>query len=64
MKVLSLITFDVKSAFNGVAIDILIQRLQKRCIPKQMVALIKNFCEDQKVTVIVNGETLRIVPLA
>lgn len=29
-KVLLLITFDIKGAFSGVAIDILIQRLQRR----------------------------------
>lgn len=29
-KVLLLITFDIKGAFSGVAIDVLIQRLQKQ----------------------------------
>lgn len=37
-KVLSLITFDVKGAFSSVAIDVLIQRLQKRRISEQMMA--------------------------
>ena len=34
---MSLITFDVKAAFSGVAVDILINQLRKRRTPKQMV---------------------------
>lgn len=63
-KVLSLITFDIKGAFSGVAIDVLIQQLRKRRIPDQIVGWIKNFCENQKATVTVNGKTSIIIFLA
>lgn len=56
-KVLSLITFDVKGALNGVAIDVLLDRLRKRRIPEQMVIWVKSFCENRKATITVNGET-------
>lgn len=56
-KVLSLITFDVKGAFSGVAIEELIDRLQKRRVPEKMVSWISNFCRNRKAIVTVNGET-------
>lgn len=47
-KILWLIMFDVKGAFSGVASDTLIDRLQKRRIPEQMVSWIKSSCENRK----------------
>ena len=55
-KVMSLITFDVKGAFSGVAVDVLINRLRKRRIPEQMVQWIQNFCANRTATVTINGE--------
>ncbi len=46
------------------AIDVLIQRLRKRRIPDQIVVGIKNFCENRKAAVTVNGETSTITSLA
>ena len=56
-KVLSLITFDVKGAFNGVAVGVLIDRLRKRRLPKQIICWVKSFCDNRKATVSINGET-------
>lgn len=36
-KVLSLITFDVRGAFNGVAKEVLLHRLSKRQVPEMLV---------------------------
>ena len=60
---MSLITFDVKGAFSGVAVDILIHQLRKRRIPEQMVRWIESFCKDRKATVTVNGETSKTAAL-
>ncbi len=42
-KVLSLVTFDVKSAFNGVAPDVLVNQLRECHIPKELVCWIEDF---------------------
>lgn len=62
-KGLSLITFDVKGAFSGIAVDILIHRLQKRHMPEQMVWWIESFCKDRKATVTINGKTSKTTAL-
>lgn len=63
-KVLSLITFDFKGTFNGIAIDVLLDCLKKRQIPKQMVIWIKRFCENRKATIIMNRETSAVSSLS
>lgn len=47
-KVLSLITFDVQEAFNGVARDVLLHRLRKRRIPEVIARWIENFVRIDK----------------
>lgn len=56
-KVLSLVTFDIQGAFNGVAKDVLRSRLRERHIPELLVNWISNFCSERKATIIVNGES-------
>ena len=63
-KVLSLITFDVKGAFNGVATPVLLERLREKRVPEDLVRRIQSFCSDRKATVIVNGESTPILSLA
>jgi hypothetical protein len=58
-KVFSLITFDVKGAYNGVAKDVLLHRLRERRIPENWVKWIEAFCSGRKATILVNGETSR-----
>ncbi|KAF5260514.1 hypothetical protein FOXYS1_8829 [Fusarium oxysporum] len=56
-KVLSLISFDVKGAYNGVFKDRLLQRLEARGIPKGLVKGIDTFCSNRSATIVVNGYT-------
>lgn len=56
-KVLSLVTFDIQGAFNGVAKDVLCSRLRERHIPEKLVKWILNFCSDRKATIVVNDES-------
>ena len=54
-KVLSLVTFDLKGAFNGVAIDILLGCLWAHRIPEDYVQWIQDFCSERSATITVNG---------
>ena len=62
-KVLSLITFDVQGAFNGVARDVLVQRLRKRPIPEIFISWINDFCLQRQAVISVNGETKDLISL-
>ena len=46
-KILSLVSFDVKGAFNGVHTNVLTRRLAERRVPSQLVDWIGNFCSDR-----------------
>ena len=54
-RVLSLISFDVKGAYNGVCKERLLQRLQARGIPPLIVRWIDAFCSDRSASIRVNG---------
>lgn len=54
-KVLSLISFDVKGAYNRVYKDRLLQRLAARGIPAELVRWIDAFRSDRTATILVNG---------
>lgn len=62
-KVLSLVTFDVKRAFNGVAGDVLIERLRWYRIPEILVCWIEDFLKNRQAIVIVNGISTDIADL-
>ncbi len=55
-KVLSLISFDVKGAYNGVPCEVLASRLAVKGIPENIVRWIRSFCTNRRATVVVNGE--------
>jgi hypothetical protein len=55
-KVLSLVSFDVKGAYNGVCKERLVKRLTARGIPANLVRWIRSFCSDRSATVLVNGQ--------
>lgn len=60
---LSLVSFDVKGAFNGVHSDVFERRLEARRVPVPAVRWIRNFCDGRhaQVTVgIFESEVLRI----
>jgi hypothetical protein len=56
-KVLSLISFDVKGAYNGVCKERLLLRLQARGIPPLIVRWIDAFCSERTAMIQVNGYT-------
>jgi hypothetical protein len=56
-KVLSLVSFDVKGAYNGVFKERLLQRLKARGIPENLVRWIGAFCSRRTATIVVNGYT-------
>ena len=62
-KVLSLISFDVKGAYNGVCKERLLLRLQARGIPPFIVRWIDSFCSERTATIQVNGYTSPKQPL-
>jgi hypothetical protein len=65
-KVLSLVSFDVQGAYNGVFKERLLQRLKARGIPDKIVQWIDAFCSRRTATILVNGSTseLRELPQA
>lgn len=62
-KVLSLVTFDVKGAFNGVAGDVLTERLRRHRIPESLVCWIEDFLKNRQAMVIVNGISTNVAEL-
>ena len=56
-KVLSLISFDVKGAYNGVCKERLLERMKARGIPDRLVRWMEAFCSDRTASVVVNGHT-------
>ncbi|KAM3449681.1 hypothetical protein NHJ6243_009942, partial [Beauveria neobassiana] len=55
-RVLSLVSFDVKGAYNGVFKDRLLQRMRARGMPGKMVRWIGAFCSDRTASIQVNGQ--------
>jgi hypothetical protein len=56
-EVLSLISFDVKGAYNGVCKERLLQRLRSRGIPEILTNWIDAFCSNRTVTIEINGHS-------
>jgi hypothetical protein len=56
-KVLSLVSFDVKGAYNGVYKECLLQRLTARGISPTLARWVGAFCSGQTATMLVNGFT-------
>ncbi|OHE90225.1 zinc knuckle [Colletotrichum orchidophilum] len=56
-RVLSLVSFDVKGAYNGVCKERLIQRMRARGIPEDLLRWVSAFCSDRTATIQVNGQS-------
>ncbi|XP_044714688.1 reverse transcriptase (RNA-dependent DNA polymerase) domain-containing protein [Hirsutella rhossiliensis] len=56
-RVLSLISFDVKGAYNGVCKERMLERMKARGIPSRLVKWIDAFCSGRTASVVVNGHT-------
>jgi hypothetical protein len=59
-RVVSLVSFDVKGAYNGVYKDRLLQRLHARGMPSDLVNWIDAFCSGRTATIVVNGQASEV----
>lgn len=55
-RVLSLISFDVKGAYNGVCKERLLQRMKGRGIPDDLLRWVEAFCSGRTATIQINGQ--------
>jgi hypothetical protein len=55
-RVLSLISFDVKGAYNGVCKERLLQRMKARGIPEDLLRWVEAFCSERTATIQINGQ--------
>lgn len=55
-QVLSIVSFDVKGAYNGVYKERLLQRLTARGIPESLTRWIGAFCSNRTASIVVNGQ--------
>jgi hypothetical protein len=62
-RVLSLVSFDVKGAFNGVHLDVLEQRLAIKLVPSRAVKWIRNFCDRRHAQVTVGSFESAVSPI-
>lgn len=62
-KVLSLVSFDVKGACNGVNKEVLLHRLRERRIPENLVRWIDDFYSRRRASLTVNGHDSPIYDL-
>ncbi|KOC07778.1 hypothetical protein AFLA70_340g000881 [Aspergillus flavus AF70] len=55
-RVVSLISFDVKGAYNGVCKERLLQRMKAGGIPEKLLRWIEAFCSERAATIQINGQ--------
>ena len=63
-KVLSLVSFDVKGAYNGVNRDVLVHRLRARRVPEPIVKWVLESCSERKASIIINGTESAMMEIA
>ncbi|KAJ3453787.1 hypothetical protein MRS44_018419 [Fusarium solani] len=59
-RIVSLVSFDVKGAYNGVRKERLLQRMKARGIPEQLVRWVEAFCSNRTASILINGESSEI----
>ena len=62
-RVLSLISFDVKGAYNGVCKERLIQRMKARGIPEILLRWVEAFCSRRTAAIQINGQLSEVQDL-
>jgi hypothetical protein len=62
-RVVSLISFDVKGAYNGVYKERLLQRMKARGIPEKLLRWIEAFCSERTATIQINGQVSEVQSL-
>ncbi|KAI2928635.1 hypothetical protein CBS147321_10997 [Aspergillus niger] len=55
-RVVSLISFDVKGAYNGAGKERLLQRMKARGIPEDLLRWVEAFCSERTATIQINGK--------
>ncbi|KAJ6116199.1 hypothetical protein N7523_005534 [Penicillium sp. IBT 18751x] len=58
--VLSLISFDVKGAYNGAYKERLLQRMKARGIPADLLRWVEAFCSERTATIQTNGQVSEV----
>ncbi|KAJ0131146.1 Ubiquitin conjugation factor E4 [Fusarium oxysporum f. sp. albedinis] len=61
--VVSLVSFDMKGAYNGVCKERLLQRMKARGIPDDLLRWIDSFCSKRTATIVINGQSSESRPL-
>lgn len=56
----SLVSFDVKGAYNGVCKERLLQRMKARGIPQKLLRWVEAFCSNRTATIQINGESSEV----
>ena len=59
-KIVSLISFDVKGAYNGVCKERLVQRMRARGIPEELCRWTEAFCSDRTASIQINGHAAEV----
>ena len=59
-RTVSLISFDVKGAYNGVCKERLLQRMKVRGIPERLLRWVEAFCSQRTASIYVNGQAFEI----
>lgn len=62
-RVLSLISFDVKGAYNGVCKERLLQRMKARGIPEDLLRWVEAFCSERTANIQINGQLSEVQSL-
>ena len=62
-KTLSLVSFNIKEAYNNVATEPEIRRLRQRQILETIVQWVRDFCTNCQACILVNGYTTDVQPL-
>lgn len=59
-RVVSLISFDVKGAYNGVCKERLLQRMKARGVPEDLLRWVEAFCSERTAAIQINGQLSEI----
>ena len=59
-RIVSLVSFDVKGAYNGVCKERLLQRMRARGIPEKLLQWIEAFCSERTATIQINGQASEV----
>ena len=62
-RTVSLISFDVKGAYNGVCKERLLQRMKARGIPQKLLRWVEAFCSERTASIQVNGQASKVQEL-